>query len=261
MESFNFDIPKYPYWAEAEPLLKKIFCPWLLSLRTASRNDSPHLEAALKRHGRAVRLQRRRPAKRGSGLWRMHSVDRRSLAWKVEWQLNIDIQTALKQHNVAEALKYLRRYVALPFESTKNQLWRKAFIQEYDGDIDGAVKTYQTLAKIITAEKQGGGLFLLTYKLVSLAPEVVEHRQLRAKHFIQNGSLRCAVNELQVLKRLQRNNGDNRCAEKTLKAIRALVDELKRKRRLERRGPPEGEFSFEFDEDDQVELNLEEVEI
>jgi hypothetical protein len=261
MKPFQFYFPKYPAWAEAEPLLKKIFFPWLNPLLTPPRKDSPHKAVSIKRHSKARALRRHMRPRRKIGAMRMHSRDRQSLSWNVERQLNLEIEKALHQHNIEEALYHIRRYVSLPFERASNRLWRKAFVHEYDGEVDEAIKLYKELIHITDREKPGAGVSLLTYHLVRLAPDVAEHRHIRAKYYLKEDCLRCAVNELQVLKRLQRDNGDATVADRTLNAVKALVLELKRRGRLERQGPPEGEFSFDFGEDDQVDLDLEDVEV
>jgi predicted Zn-dependent protease len=148
---------------------------------------------------------------------------------RLQARINMEICAALAFRDTDAAIAHMWRFLAHPFESRRNRLWRIAYLHEGVGEIDQALAVY---ALMVSEYRQQGDLKnaeMFLREMVKAAPDRPCYQRQLAEIYLEMDWRDHAVREFGILEQLHWRQGDIEAAQMTAAKVVELAREPLRK--------------------------------
>lgn len=221
--------------------LKRAFGPWMWPPKPVSRSDvpvRPHLPDRHDRplfHARKSRTPRNRlrPAPTiPDGCLLPRCENRANFMARLEAKISTEIRAALAYRDTNAAAGHMWRFLAHPFESWRNRLWRIAYLHEGMGEVDEALATYELMVREYRRQGDIKSAEIFLREMVRAAPDSPCYQRQLTETYLELGWRRHAVREFGILEQLHWLQGNIEAMEMTAAKIAELASEPLQKRSL-----------------------------
>lgn len=219
--------------------LRRAFMPWMWPPPTVSRSDAPQTLQLPLRHDHPFTYARKnkdplfnfRKSRSGPTDFPLPRYGRRAgFMARLEVRIRREIRTALYYRRTEMAVRHMWRFLAHPFESWRNRLWRMAYLHEGLGQIDEALAVYECMVREYRLQGDVKNAEMFLREMVHAAPDRPCYRRRLAETYLDLGWRRHAVREFGWLEQHYWQQGNVEAAELMASIIADQASEPLQKR-------------------------------